>query len=58
MEAKTCPFKIILGSSSKSRKDILTEMGYDFTIMTADIDEKEIRMEKPEDLVMALAEAK
>ncbi|XP_026392662.1 maf-like protein DDB_G0281937 isoform X3 [Papaver somniferum] len=58
MAAKTHPFKIILGSSSKSRKDILTEMGYDFTIMTADIDEKEIRMEKPEDLVMALAEAK
>ncbi|KAI3903191.1 hypothetical protein MKW98_031845 [Papaver atlanticum] len=58
MAAKTRPFKIILGSSSKSRKDILTEMGYDFTIMTADIDEKEIRMEKPEDLVMALAEAK
>ncbi|XP_026393532.1 maf-like protein DDB_G0281937 isoform X2 [Papaver somniferum] len=58
MAAKTRPFKIILGSSSNSRKDILTEMGYDFTIMTADIDEKEIRMEKPEDLVMALAEAK
>ncbi|KAI3852885.1 hypothetical protein MKX03_003272 [Papaver bracteatum] len=58
MAAKTRPFKIILGSSSKSRKDILTEMGYDFTVMTADIDEKEIRMEKPEDLVMALAEAK
>ncbi|XP_042452776.1 7-methyl-GTP pyrophosphatase-like isoform X3 [Zingiber officinale] len=33
-------------------------MGYDFTIMSADIDEKEIRMEKPEELVMALAEAK
>ncbi|XP_061336458.1 uncharacterized protein LOC133283595 isoform X2 [Gastrolobium bilobum] len=33
-------------------------MGYEFTIMTADIDEKGIRREKPEDLVMALAEAK
>ncbi|XP_052731886.1 uncharacterized protein LOC108336823 isoform X2 [Vigna angularis] len=33
-------------------------MGYEFTIMTADIDEKSIRREKPEDLVMALAEAK
>ncbi|KAI3869994.1 hypothetical protein MKX03_010288 [Papaver bracteatum] len=42
MAAKTRPFKIFLGSSSKSRKDTLTEMGYDFTIMNADIDEKEM----------------
>ncbi|CAM8884547.1 unnamed protein product [Rhodiola kirilowii] len=33
-------------------------MGYEFTIMSADIDESSIRKEKPEDLVMALAEAK
>ncbi|KAJ6874254.1 hypothetical protein NC651_032925 [Populus alba x Populus x berolinensis] len=33
-------------------------MGYEFTISTADIDEKSIREEKPEDLVMTLAEAK
>ncbi|KAB1220634.1 hypothetical protein CJ030_MR3G009416 [Morella rubra] len=58
MEANTSPFKIILGSSSKSRRTILAEMGYEFTILTADIDEKGIRKEKPEDLVMALAEAK
>ncbi|PIN07088.1 putative nucleic acid-binding protein ASMTL [Handroanthus impetiginosus] len=51
-------FEIILGSSSMSRREILSEMGYEFTIMTADIDEKSIRKEKPEDLVMALAEAK
>lgn len=50
--------KIILGSSSMARKEILKEMGYDFTIMTADIDEQSIRKEKPEDLVLALAEAK
>ncbi|CAI9272356.1 unnamed protein product [Lactuca saligna] len=50
--------KIILGSSSMARRKILAEMGYDFTIMTADIDEKSIRKEKPEDLVVALAEAK
>ncbi|XP_021908010.1 maf-like protein DDB_G0281937 isoform X3 [Carica papaya] len=41
-----------------ARKRILAEMGYEFTVVTADIDEKEIRKEKPEDLVMALAEAK
>ncbi|XP_075653762.1 uncharacterized protein LOC142624135 isoform X2 [Castanea sativa] len=51
-------FKIILGSSSMARRQILAEMGYEFTVMIADIDEKEIRREKPEDLVMALAEAK
>ncbi|KAJ3703493.1 hypothetical protein LUZ61_007198 [Rhynchospora tenuis] len=51
-------FKIILGSSSASRKQILSEMGYQFTVMGADIDEKLIRKEKAEDLVMALAEAK
>lgn len=33
-------------------------MGFSFTVMTADIDEKAIRREKAEDLVMALAEAK
>ncbi|XP_062157757.1 uncharacterized protein LOC133865380 isoform X2 [Alnus glutinosa] len=58
MEANTSPFKIILGSSSVARRTILAEMGYEFTIVTADIDEKCIRKEKPEDLVMALAEAK
>ncbi|KAK3224117.1 hypothetical protein Dsin_011142 [Dipteronia sinensis] len=51
-------FKIILGSSSMARREILAEMGYEFTIVTADIDEKSIRKEKPEELVMALAEAK
>ncbi|XP_058225608.1 uncharacterized protein LOC131334549 isoform X3 [Rhododendron vialii] len=33
-------------------------MGYDFTIMTADIDEKSIRRNTPEEMVMAIAEAK
>ncbi|XP_021616649.1 7-methyl-GTP pyrophosphatase isoform X1 [Manihot esculenta] len=51
-------YKIILGSSSMARRQILAEMGYEFSIMTADIDEKSIRKEKPEELVMALAHAK
>ncbi|KAL5819333.1 hypothetical protein ACOSQ4_023175 [Xanthoceras sorbifolium] len=51
-------FKIILGSSSMARREILSDMGYEFTIVTADIDEKSIRKERPEELVMALAEAK
>ncbi|RVX15102.1 putative ribonuclease H protein [Vitis vinifera] len=50
--------QIILGSASVARRKILAEMGYEFTVMTADIDEKGIRKEKPEELVMAIAEAK
>ncbi|CAH9080981.1 unnamed protein product [Cuscuta epithymum] len=55
---KAPKFKLILGSSSISRQAILADMGYEFTTMSADIDEKGIRKDKPEDLVMALAEAK
>ncbi|WJX09312.1 hypothetical protein P8452_00161 [Trifolium repens] len=58
MEPKTSPYKIILGSSSVARRKILSEMGYQFTLMSADIDEKSIRKDTPEELVMALAEAK
>ncbi|KAH7851978.1 hypothetical protein Vadar_019087 [Vaccinium darrowii] len=58
MATKNSSFKIILGSSSMARRQILAEMGYEFEIVTADIDEKSIRREKPEELVMALAEAK
>ncbi|XP_071733224.1 uncharacterized protein [Rutidosis leptorrhynchoides] len=56
--APESPSKIILGSSSIARRKILAEMGYEFTHMSADIDEKAIRTEKPEELVMALAKAK
>ncbi|XP_031111082.1 7-methyl-GTP pyrophosphatase-like [Ipomoea triloba] len=58
MEGNTSPFKLILGSASAPRRQVLAEMGYEFITMSADIDEKAIRKEKPEDLVMALAEAK
>ncbi|XP_024520177.1 maf-like protein DDB_G0281937 isoform X2 [Selaginella moellendorffii] len=50
--------KIILGSSSQTRQAVLREMGYNFTVMSADIDERAIRRETPEELVMALAHAK
>ncbi|XP_047061133.1 7-methyl-GTP pyrophosphatase-like isoform X2 [Lolium rigidum] len=49
--------KLILGSASRSRRQILSEMGYQFTVLSADIDE-EIRIEKPEELVVALAHEK
>lgn len=49
--------QLILGSASASRRQILSEMGYQFTVLSADIDE-EIRIEKPEELVVALAHEK
>lgn len=37
---------------------MLKNAGYDFEVLTADIDEKAIRADNPEKLVLALAEAK
>lgn len=50
--------KIILGSASARRKKILKEMGYDFDVVSADINEKAIRDDDPEKLTLALANAK
>lgn len=50
--------KIILGSQSKNRKKVLTQMGYEFETMAADIDEKAIRDPDPKKLVLMLANAK
>ncbi|MBI2121296.1 MAG: Maf family protein [Candidatus Wildermuthbacteria bacterium] len=50
--------KIILGTASKQRREVFEEMGYDFTVMSADINEKEIRSRNPEELTVALAKAK
>jgi len=50
--------KIILGSSSPWRKNILTEMGYEFDTMSPDIDEKAIRRDDPSELTLTLAAAK
>ncbi|OEL30419.1 hypothetical protein BAE44_0008563 [Dichanthelium oligosanthes] len=58
ISTNSSPFKVILGSSSPARREILADMGYEFTVMSADIDEKAIRKDKPEELVKALAEAK
>ncbi|XP_055804200.1 uncharacterized protein LOC129873184 isoform X3 [Solanum dulcamara] len=58
MAPKNLWFKIILGSSSMARREILADMGYVFTVMSADIDEKSIRKDNAEELVVALAEAK
>lgn len=50
--------KIILGSGSRSRHDILKEMGYNFEVVTAGIDEQAIRDDDPARMVMMIANAK
>lgn len=50
--------KIILGSQSSGRKQVLEKMGYQFEVMPADIDEKAIRFDDPVKLTLALANAK
>ena len=43
--------RIILGSASPARKKILQEMGYEFDVLPAGIDEKAIRSDDPRKLV-------
>jgi len=50
--------KIILGSQSKGRKKVMEEMGLEFEVMPADIDEKAIRHDDPKKMVVAIAQAK
>ena len=50
--------KLILGSKSAGRRAVLDGAGFDYEAMSADIDEKAIRFEDPEKLVLALAHAK
>ena len=51
--------KFILGTASKYRRKAFEEMGYEgFEVMTADIDERAIRLDDPEKLTVALAKAK
>jgi len=50
--------KIILGSKSQGRKKMMEEMGLEFEVISPDIDEKAIRFEDPQKLVLALARAK
>lgn len=50
--------KIILGSSSIYRKEVMDSFGYDFVTMSPDIDEKAIRIENPYELPSLIADAK
>lgn len=58
LDNMTQDLKIILGSASKGRQNVLKRMGYDFDIMSADIDERSIRHDNPADLVLLIAQAK
>lgn len=50
--------KIILGSQSENRKQVLAEAGYAFEVMASHIDEKAIRHENLYELPLRLARAK
>ncbi|MFA6603480.1 MAG: Maf family protein [Patescibacteria group bacterium] len=50
--------KIILGSGSKWRAKIFAQLGLEFETMAPEIDEKAIRRDDPQELVLAIAEAK
>lgn len=50
--------KLILGSQSKNRQEVLRRAGIEFEIQTADIDEKAIRHDDYEQLPLLLARAK
>ncbi len=50
--------KIILGSQSIGRKEVLEKAGYTFEIRVADIDEKAIRSDNHEELPLLIARAK
>lgn len=50
--------KIILGSQSENRKQVLAKAGYEFEVMVSHIDEKAIRHEDLYELPLRLARAK
>ncbi|EEA08434.1 maf-like protein, putative [Cryptosporidium muris RN66] len=55
----TCPYKVILGSTSESRKVILKKAGVNISdYISADIDERSINGDSPQELVLKLSHAK
>lgn len=49
---------IILGSQSKSRRELLAKLGYEFEVRSADIDERAIRSTDYQELPLLIARAK
>ncbi|KAK4533796.1 hypothetical protein CCYA_CCYA19G4678 [Cyanidiococcus yangmingshanensis] len=58
MRSGAQPFSLILGSSSRTRQQLLKELGYEFVVMRPDIDEEAIRHPDAERLVRLLGHAK
>ena len=50
--------KLILASGSPRRAEILTSVGWEFTIVAPDVDESEVEGETPDDYVVRLAKVK
>ena len=50
--------KLILGSSSQFRRAVMDELGFEYEVMAPEIDEKAIRIDDPDVLVLAIAHAK
>jgi len=50
--------KLILGSTSKSRQQLLNKAGFKFGVLAPNIDEKQIRDANPRQLPLAVARAK
>jgi len=56
--ASAGPVSVILGSKSATRNLLLSSLGVEYKVITPDIDEKAIRFDSPDQLVLALAHAK
>jgi len=58
MTAQTTPPRLILGSSSVYRKELLSRLGIPFEVAVPDIDESPLSGETPETTALRLAQAK
>ncbi len=50
--------KLVLGSASPRRKELLSDMGFNFEVRTSEMEEILNSSDKPENIVMSLAEQK
>ena len=50
--------QLVLGSASPRRKALLSELGFDFRVVTADADESFDARQSPEELVLSICRKK
>ena len=50
--------RLILGSSSQFRRAVMDELGFEYEVLAPEINEKAIRIDDPDALVLAIAHAK